>query len=71
MQKKSDEERILLQSIEALKQEINKEMEALRDLEKEKFKFKVRHQELTSAQELINIKEGNMYIHYRILIFLR
>ena len=52
-----EEEVKMLKSAELLKQEINKEMEALRDLEKEKFKFKVRHQELTSALELVNIKE--------------
>ncbi|MDR3519606.1 MAG: AAA family ATPase [Candidatus Pacebacteria bacterium] len=45
---------------EILKQEINKEMEALRDLEREKFAFKVRHQELSSALELVHIKEGNL-----------
>jgi chromosome segregation protein len=35
-------------------------MEALRDLEREKFSFKVRHQELASALEVINIKEVNL-----------
>jgi chromosome segregation protein len=42
------------------KEAINQEMEALRDLEKEKFKFKVRHQELSSALELIRIKEETL-----------
>lgn len=46
--------------IEILKKEINKEMESLRDLEKERFEFKVRHQELSSALELVVIKEGNL-----------
>ncbi len=45
---------------EDMRREINKEMEALRDLEKEKFKFKVRHQELSSMLELIRIKESNI-----------
>ncbi|KKS71240.1 MAG: Chromosome partition protein Smc [Parcubacteria group bacterium GW2011_GWF2_42_7] len=49
----------LAQEIEALKQAINKEMEALRDLEREKFSFKVRHQELSSAMEMVHIKETN------------
>src|SRR3989338_5940570 len=49
----------LAQEIEALKQAINKEMEALRDLEREKFSFKVRHQELSSAMEMGHIKETN------------
>ena len=43
-----------------LKQDINKEMEALRDLEREKFTWKVRHQELSSSLNLVNIKEGNL-----------
>ncbi len=60
IERRGEEERRLLQSIEALKQEINKEMEALRDLEKEKFKFKVRHQELSSALEMVAIKESNL-----------
>lgn len=46
--------------IEKLKQEINKEMETLRDLEREKFSFKVRHQELSSALEMVQIKETNL-----------
>ena len=45
---------------EALKSQINKEMEALRDLEREKFAFKVRHQELSSALEVVHIKEENL-----------
>src|SRR3990167_7693965 len=46
--------------VERLKQEINKEMESLRDLEREKFTWKVKHQELSSALELINIKTQNL-----------
>lgn len=59
MQKKEIEEKEGIQSAEILKQEINKEMETLRDKEKEKFKFKVRHQELSSALELVNIRQEN------------
>lgn len=61
--KKIQEEEVgLLKSAEIFKQEINKEMEALRDLEKEKFKFKVRHQELTSMLNLVNIKDESLKI---------
>ncbi len=54
------EARELSISVEALKQAINKEMEALRDLEREKFTYKVRHQELSSALEVVVIKENNL-----------
>ena len=54
------EEKTQTESTEILKAEINKELEALRDLEKEKFTFKVRHQELSSALELVTIKENNL-----------
>ena len=53
-------EKEIAKSIEILKQEINKEMEALRDLEREKFAWRVRQQELSSALELVAIKEGNL-----------
>ncbi len=43
-----------------LKQEISREMEDLRDLEREKFAWKVKEQELTSALELLKIKEENL-----------
>ena len=55
-------EKELHSQIEILKQAINHEMEALRDKEKEKFKYKVRHQELSSALEIIIIKEANLKI---------
>jgi len=55
-----NKEKEIEKTIEILKQEINKEMEALRDLEREKFEFKVRHQELTSQLELVAIKEENL-----------
>ena len=60
IQKIEQEEIEMVRLIEVLKQEINQEMEALRDQEKEKFKFKVRHQELSSALELAAIKEENL-----------
>ena len=60
IQKIEEEEAEMSKSVEILKQEINEEMKALRDFEKEKFKFKIKHQELTSALELGTIKEGNL-----------
>jgi hypothetical protein len=60
IQKLREEEEKLGAKAEILKQDLNKEMEALRDLEREKFAFKVRQQELTSALELISIKETNL-----------
>lgn len=61
--KKIQEEEVeLSKSAEIFKQEINREMETLRDLEKEKFKFKVRHQELTSALGIIKLKEENLKV---------
>lgn len=60
IQKLREEEEKLAQNAEVLKDNLNKEMETLRDLEREKFAFKVRHQELTSALELIFIKETNL-----------
>ncbi len=45
---------------EALKEDLNKEMEALRDMEREKFTWKVKQQELASALEVINIKVTNL-----------
>ena len=50
----------LLETIELFKQEINKEMEGLRDKEREKFALKVRQQELSSELSLINVKEQNL-----------
>jgi len=54
------EEKEKIHKVELLKEDLNKEMEALRDLEREKFTWKVRHQELSSALELINIKNSNL-----------
>ena len=60
MRKIESKEKEIFEEIERLKQEINKEMESLRDLERERFNFKVKHQELASSLELINIKENNL-----------
>src|SRR3989339_1875097 len=54
------EEKQWAEKIEVLKKEINVQMEALRDMEREKFKFKVRHQELTSLLELVALREENL-----------
>lgn len=62
IQKLKEEEEKLYSSVELLKQDLNKEMEALRDLEREKFTWKVRQQELSSALELVSIKENNLNI---------
>ena len=55
-----EEEKKLLQTVETLKADINHKMEALRDMEREKFGWKVRHQELSSALEVVVIKEGSL-----------
>lgn len=55
-----EKEKELLLVIDGLKEELNKEMEALRDLEREKFALKVRHQELSSSLELVFIRENNL-----------
>ncbi|MBY0376548.1 hypothetical protein K2P96_01065, partial [Patescibacteria group bacterium] len=54
------EEAAIVAESENIKKEINAEMESLRDKEREKFTWKVRHQELSSHLELINIKETNI-----------
>lgn len=55
-----DKEREATRAAELLKEELNKEMEALRDLEREKFTWKVRHQELSSALDVIHMKESSL-----------
>ena len=49
-----------IKTSEKLKEDLNKEVEALRDLEREKFTWKVKHQELSSALEVVGIKEVNL-----------
>ncbi len=60
LEKIEDEERKMIDFVSGLRKEIDKEMEALRDLEREKFTWKVRHQELSSSLELVHIKEANL-----------
>lgn len=60
IEKLESEEKERAGLVETLKLSINKEMEAMRDLEREKFTWKVRHQELSSHLELVAIKEGNL-----------
>jgi chromosome segregation protein len=62
IQKLEQEEKQIAETIEKIKKEIDEEMKALRDLEREKFTWKVKHQELSSALELVIIKEGNLRI---------
>lgn len=54
-------ENVLAEEISFLKKEIDKEMESLRDQEREKFALKVKHQELTSRLGLIRVKEENLH----------
>lgn len=60
MQKIGDEEKKVLASIEKLKSEIVSEMEKEREGEREKFTYRVKHQELSSSLELIKVKEENL-----------
>lgn len=60
MEKLQFEENKLVGEISKIKEEINKEIEEGRDKEREKFTLKVRQQELTSALDLINVKEENL-----------
>lgn len=53
--------RELHQIVDRLKREINEEMESLRDLEREKFALKVKHQELLSSLNLINVRSENLH----------
>ncbi len=55
-----NKEKDLANQIEELKKAINTQMEALRDLEREKFSHKVKQQELSSALEMVRIKENNL-----------
>lgn len=60
MDKIEREEKKAMEFVSNLRSEIDKEMEALRDLEREKFTWKVRHQELSSTLELLNIRESSL-----------
>lgn len=60
LQKIREEEKEGVRLAEMRRGEINKEMETLRDLEREKFSLKVKQQELTSALEVVGIKEKSL-----------
>ncbi|MFA5792225.1 MAG: AAA family ATPase [Candidatus Paceibacterota bacterium] len=60
MEKIGEEEKKISDAIRILKEEINKELEEGRDKEREKFNYRVKHQELSSALELIKVKEENL-----------
>jgi len=60
IQKTDEEGRQISARVDILKKEINQEMASLRDKEREKFTYKVRHQELSSHLELIAVKEENL-----------
>ena len=60
LQKLQREEEKLSSEIVKIKQDISQEIEEGRDKEREKFTLKVRQQELTSALDLINVKEENL-----------
>jgi len=60
IQKIGTEEKEGVGLAEKLKKEIDEEMKALRDLEREKFTWKVKHQELSSMLEVVMIKEVNL-----------
>jgi len=60
MQKIENEEKRNVGLAEILKQGIASGIEAERDKEREKFTLKVRHQELSSSLELIDVKEKNL-----------
>jgi len=60
MQKIEEEEKRLVGAIDLLKVEIAGEMKEEREKEREKFTFKVRHQELTSHLELLKVKEDSL-----------
>jgi chromosome segregation protein len=58
--KLEDEEKEGATKVESLKEDLNKAMEALRDMEREKFTWKVKQQELSSALEVVNMKVANL-----------
>jgi chromosome segregation protein len=60
MQEIQDEERKISETIQILKNKIASELESDRDKEREKFTLKVKHQELSSALQIISVKEENI-----------
>jgi chromosome segregation protein len=55
-----NEEKEGVKSAEILKEALNAEMETLRDIEREKFTWKMKQQELKGAMDLVAIKEGSL-----------
>ncbi|MCE9585446.1 AAA family ATPase [Candidatus Nomurabacteria bacterium] len=60
MQNLQTEENKILSNLEILKNEINKEIESKRESEREKFNLKMRHSELSSLLNVINVKAENL-----------
>lgn len=60
IQELEEREKELQLETNRLKGEINTQMEELRDKERERFSFKVRHQELSSALNLIGVREQGL-----------
>ena len=55
-----NEEKENVKLAETLKEMLNAEMETLRDLEREKFTWKMKEQELSGALGLVVVKENNL-----------
>jgi len=60
MQKIENEETKISETIQMLKNKIASELELDRDKEREKFNLKVKNQELSSALQIISVKEENI-----------
>ena len=60
IQKISDEEKNVTESIDNLRREIATVIETEREKEREKFNFKVKYQELSSSLNVISVKEENL-----------
>lgn len=60
IQKLEVEEKTGTETVKKLKMEIDEQMEALRDLEREKFSLKVKGQELSSSLGMVGIREVNL-----------
>jgi len=60
MKEIENEEIKLSETIQVLKNKMSEELESERDKEREKFGLKVKHQELSSALQLISVKEESL-----------
>jgi chromosome segregation protein len=60
IKKLDTDEHGFIKQVEDLKLAINREMEALRDLEREKFAYKVKQQELSSALDMLSLRENSL-----------